>query len=79
MEVLLWLIRSALLVSAAALALMLAPWALFPRAILSTLSTLIPVSIVVLVRLLAQLALSARLNYKIMHNAPSGNRKGHLL
>lgn len=38
---------------------------------LSTLSTLIPVSIVVLVRLLAQLALSARLNYKIMHNAPS--------
>ena len=76
---LLWLTKFPTLASAAALAQQNVPFQQSLRVTVSTLSTLMPVSIVVLVRLLAQLALSARLNYKIMHNAPSGNRKGHLL
>ena len=59
---LLWLIRSVLLVSAAALALMLAPWALSPRAMIVTSSTPTPAWTAVLAAIPVPTVLSAPLS-----------------
>ena len=58
----LWLIRSVLLVSAAALALMLAPWALSLRVMIVTSSMPVPAWTAVLAAIPAPTALSAPLN-----------------